>query len=209
MEPQSARVLSEIGRAWYRLDDDPKAVAALDLAVTFNPHYLPAWQYLLRMLSVNRDPSGPSRARQSTAIFPNCYPLALLGIAAHPAAEAIGMILKLLSQLAPRWDGNARLAALAPFREAILAAMKADAGGSDLIPLLRVACEVFPESARLASEFGTALHSAGQQREGWEQHARAMALRNLANISIAEFPHDRNVPLPWQIADHIRKASDF
>jgi tetratricopeptide (TPR) repeat protein len=206
--PQSARTLAEIGRAWYRLNDDGAALAALDHAVTFNPHYLPAWQYLLRMLSVNKDASGPRRAEEALGVFPKCYPLALLSVAAQPSEKAAGLILGILEQFESTFDAHTRPAALAAFREAVLAAAKATPESADVLALLARATAVFPESARLAATYGSALVAAGRDREGWEHQARAMALLRHGNVVQDEFQNERTPPLSWELAGHILRADN-
>jgi tetratricopeptide (TPR) repeat protein len=206
IQPQSARTLAEIGRAWYRLNDDARALAALDHAITFNPHYLPAWQYLLRMLSVNQDADGPRRAEEAAKIFPTCYPVALLSVAAYPRERAPSIILEVLDRFGSSLDSNSRPAALSAFREAVLATVKAIPDSPELLPLLARASELFPESPRLVAAYGAALIAAGRDREGWEQHRRALALFRGATVAQDEFQNERTTPLPWELASHILKA---
>jgi len=206
--PQSARTLAEMGRAWYRLNNDATALASLDHAITFNPHYMPAWQYMLRMLSVNKDPSGAKRAEEASRVFPTCYPVALLGVAAQPREKAAGLILELLERFESTFDANSKPTALGAFREAILGVVKAKPDSPDHLALLARACEVFPESARLASAYGEALIVAGRHREGWQQQTRAMAILMQGNLTQEEFGNDRIPPLHWELANHILRTGN-
>lgn len=203
LQPDSARTLSEIGRAWYRLNDDANALATLRQAIDADPHFLPGWQYLLRMMAVNKDPGGPALARRAMELFPNCYPLALLGATTHPPSEVPAVLLDILNHAAPSLGHNERGVALAAFREAILAAAKAAPPGTDLVPLLARAAEVFPESPRFASLYGDALLAAGRPREAHAQHARALDLRRRTAVVAEEFKADEPSPLAWQFAEHI------
>ena len=94
--------------------------------------------------------------------------------------------------------------AAAAFRQAILAAIPAAPFGQDVVALLRRASEVFPHSARLAAEYATALHRAGQLEEAYRQYSRAWALRRQAALYQEEFPREEGPPYLWQFADHIR-----
>jgi len=156
------------------------------------------------MLAVNKDPSGSDFARRAMEMFPACYPMALLGASTYPPGEAPAVVLAALDRYAPGLGANERPVALVAFRDAVMAAVKSAPPGTDVVPLLSRACEVFPESPRLAAQFGDALYAAGRSQEAHEQHARALALRNHAAVAREEFPKDDPPPLLWQFADHIR-----
>lgn len=204
LHPQSARTISEIGRAWYRLNQDDKARASMEEAVRANPHYLPAWQYLLRLLAFAKASDGPMFARRAEELFPDCYPISLLAVATYPPAEAPGMLLAALKRYSGRILDIERTTALSALRQAILDVLKTAPPEVDLVPLLARACEIFPESARLASEYAAALSRAGQHEESHAQYARASELRKAAAIEREEFPRDNTPPLLWQFAEHIR-----
>ena len=150
--PESARTLSEIGRAWYRLNDDARAREKMEEAMRANPHYLPAWQYLLRLLAFAKSPDGPAFARRAEELFPDCYPISLLGIATYPPSEAPRMLLSALERHAGSIVEIERTTALSAFRQAILDVLKTAPADVETLPLLARACEILPESARLASE---------------------------------------------------------
>jgi len=222
LAPHSARTWSEIGRAWYRLDDEVRARAALEEAIRLNPRFLPGWQYLLRMLSLCKSPDGPRWAKRAEEMFPSCYPLALLGAETYPPAQAVGVLLRLLDRFAPGITIAEKPLATAAFRQAILKLLQAlhpraahavsglePPLSPELLPLLRRACEVFPESARLASELGTHLYRAGQVDEACQHQARALTLWRQAVQYKEEFSPEEPPPWCWQFADHIRRVGGF
>jgi tetratricopeptide (TPR) repeat protein len=188
LQPQSARALSEIGRAYYWLNDNTRAVQVLDEAVSVNPYYLPAWQYLLRVLAIAHDGGIAHRAADAAKFFPESYVLAIAG------ADTPGKLLDVLNAFAPRLDDRNRPAALGQFRPAILAMPN--------LPLLRRACELFPESPKLNAELAAALESAGRDEEARRYFAQALALRKQSDLANGEFGKNP-LALKWQLASHI------
>jgi hypothetical protein len=179
----------------------------MEQAVRVNPHHLPAWQYLHRMLAVNKSPRGPEFARKATELFSACYPIALLGLTTCPPEQAPAMLLELLDRFAPTIAEIERTTALAAFRQATLDVLGASPTSEAIVPLLSRACALFPESARLASENGNALMRAGRAAESHAQYARALALHRAAAINRDEFKQPDAPPLVWQLADHIQQCS--
>jgi tetratricopeptide (TPR) repeat protein len=205
LRPDSAKTLAEIGRAYFRMGDDPQARAAMEQAVHLNPHHLPAWQYLLRMLAVNKSPYGPEFSRRAMEIFPACYPIALLGLTTFPQSEAPALLRDLLDRFALTIVQIERPAALAAFRQAVLDVIGAVPASERILPLLSRACALFPESGRLAAEHGTALTRAGRAAESHAEYARALSLCRQAVINREEFKQPEAPPLVWQLADHIQQ----
>jgi glycosyltransferase involved in cell wall biosynthesis len=160
-QPEDARTLCEIGRALFLLNDAAGARAVLEEGLARQPLYYPGWQYLLRLLALHPSESGPARAERARDLFPACYPLALAGVPLHPPAAAVALLHRLLDQHAPTFSEEKPAAALA-FGQAIAATLRAAGGTAETLALLRRACAVFPESARLASWLGQALYQAGQ-----------------------------------------------
>jgi tetratricopeptide (TPR) repeat protein len=206
LRPDSARTLAEIGRAHFRLGDDGRARSAMEEAVCTNPRHLPAWQYLLRMLAVNKSPDGPEFARRALEIFPGCYPLALLGSTTYASAQAPRVLLELLRRYAPTIASIERATALQAFRQAVLNVLAASEAGGDMLEALARACAVFPESGRLAAEYAAALHRAGRAEESHAEYARALSLHRSATVNREEFKPGEAPPLIWQLAEHIRSA---
>ena len=64
------QTLCEIGRAWFRLNDLPRARSVLEDTIRQNERYLPAWQYLLRLLAMTKPPDGPRWAEAALERFP-------------------------------------------------------------------------------------------------------------------------------------------
>jgi tetratricopeptide (TPR) repeat protein len=203
LAPQSARTLSEIGRAWYRLGDERLARAVLEEAIGVSPRFLPAWLSLLRLLSLCRSPDGPVWAEKAEALFPACYPVALAGVRTYPPARALVVLSRVLERFASTISPQERPRATSAFRQAILEAVEASPCGPDVVLLLRLACQVFPESARLAGELGVALRRDGQPEEAFPHEARALTLRRQAALEHEEFPRQETSPYSWLFAEHI------
>jgi len=206
LRPDSARTNAEIGRARFLLGDQAKAREALEEAIRVNPHYLPAWQYLLRLLSLGAAVDGPAWAQRAERLFPACYPLALLGVAAYPAGEAAGVTLCLLERHVPGLRPSQRAAALAVFRPSILAAVRGSPDAPKALSLLERACELFPESPLLAGELGSALYRLGMSDEAWMHYQHAMNLHRQAAVDRMEFKGEESPPYLWQFAEHIRES---
>ena len=207
LRPDSAKTFAEIGRAHFRLGEDPQARAAMEQAIRLNPRHLPAWQYLLRMLAVNKSPDGPDFARRAIELFPGCYPLALLGLTTYPPAQAPAVLLELLERYAPTITTIEKAMALTAFRQAVLEVLAAATSLEAVLPLLSRACAIFPESARLAAEHGAALRRAGRIDESCVEQARALTLHRQAVVNREEFKPGEAPPLIWQLAAHILETS--
>jgi tetratricopeptide (TPR) repeat protein len=208
LQPHSARTLCEIGRTWYWLDNRGRAMAVLKEAVGMEPLYLPGWQYLLRLLALERDADGPEWARRADELFPSCYPLALLGAQCYPGPQIASVLLRLVDRIAASLTPEEQPVALAAFRQAILSAIQLAPTGENVATLLRRACEVFPESARLASELGAALERAGEAEEAWQHHARALRLARQTRLYQEEFPREQAPAWTWQFAEYSARAHD-
>jgi tetratricopeptide (TPR) repeat protein len=206
LEPASPRTWSEIGRSWFLLGDARRARAAIEHALRINSRYLPGWQYLLRLLSLARSPEGRDWARRAEAAFPLCYPLALLGARTYPPVDAVGVLRRLLDLYAPTLSPEERPAAMAAFRKAILETVAEAPAGPEVLALLRRACAVFPESARLASQLGWALYRGGEPDEGTQHLARALELRQQTVLYREEFPGEQGLPCSWLLAEHVRRV---
>jgi tetratricopeptide (TPR) repeat protein len=205
LRPDSAKTLAETGRAHFRLGEDDQARVAMEQAVQLNPHHLPSWQYLLRMLVVNKSPDGPDFARRAMEIFPACYPIALLGLTTYPPQQAPAILLRILEDYAPTITSIEKTTALPAFRQAVTG-MLATAPPEQVLPVLSRLCVLFPESARLAAEHAAVLHRAARAGESHAEHARALSIYRQTATNRDEFKPGDLPPLIWQLAEHIRTA---
>jgi tetratricopeptide (TPR) repeat protein len=203
LEPRSPRTLCEIGRTWYLLNDSARAKSVLKETVEIDPRHLPAWQYLLRLLALNRSPEGPEWAERAETLFPSCYPLALLGVQTYSADRFAIVLRDLLMRTAPTLTAQERPVALAAFRPAILSAAQATPFGDEIVSLLRCASDVFPESARFANDLAAALERSGRASEAHFHYARALQLSRQAKTYQEEFPQADAPSWTWQFADFI------
>ena len=176
-DPGSAQTRCEVARAQHGIGDG-RAQATLETAIREAPRFLPAWQYLLRLLVVTKSPDRERWADRATSEFPNCYPIAVLAALASPPDQAVDRLHRLLDGRV--FSPGERPLALSTFRPAILSTIAAATFGPSVIRLLRKAAEVFPDSARLADELGSALLRAGHLDEAFAQQARALSLRRIA-----------------------------
>jgi tetratricopeptide (TPR) repeat protein len=204
--PGNPRTENEIGRAWFGLDDALRAREAIEETLRIEPRYLPAWQYLLRLLSIRRASDGPTRARQARELFPSCYSIALLAAAIEPDAAAAAMALRCaVTALSTQVVPAQRSTVLAALRQSIAAIIKQSPTEAELVPLLRTAWEVFPESAWLAGEFGAVLYRCGEFDAAFEMQARAFDIRRRAQLYREEFPVADDPAWAWQFADHLHR----
>jgi tetratricopeptide (TPR) repeat protein len=207
LDPHSARTRCEIGRTWYWLRDLERAKAVLKEAVETCSLHLPAWQYLLRLLAIDRSADGPEWARRADARFPSCYSLALLGTQCYPPTEIAAVLSRHLDRVKFSITEMERPIAQTAFREAVLSAIQIAPPGKPTVSLLERACEVFPESARLASELGTALEQAGRAQESYRHQARAWRLSRRATCYKQEYPGEQVPNWSWQLADCISRQA--
>jgi predicted O-linked N-acetylglucosamine transferase (SPINDLY family) len=204
LAPHSVQTYCETGRAWFRLNELDRARGVLEDAIRLNQLYLPAWQYLLRMLALTKHPDGPRWVEEALERFPACYPVALLGTSTYPPRLAAALLLRLLDRFAPTFTAEEKPIALAAFRDAILSLIQ-NVPAPELVPLLRRACAVFPESTALAGALGSALLAIGETDEGYRQHVRALDQMRQANLVRQEFPKDDTPPYIYVFAEHIAK----
>jgi tetratricopeptide (TPR) repeat protein len=204
--PRNPRTENEIGRAWFGLDDPLRAREAIEETLRIEPRYLPAWQYLLRLLSIRRASDGLTRARQARELFPNCYSTAFLAAAVEPDAGAAAVALRrAVEELPTRIVPAQRSTVLAALRQSIAAIVKQSPTEAELVPLLRTALDVFPESAWLAGELGAVLYRRGSFDAAFEAQARAFDIRRRAQLYREEFPVADDPAWAWQFADHLHR----
>jgi len=204
--PRNPRTENEIGRAWFGLDDPTRAREAVEESLRIEPRYLPAWQYLLRLLSIRRASDGPNRARQARELFPNCYTVAFLAAAVEPEAGAAAMALRCaVEELPALLSPQERPAALALLRQSIAALINRSPNEPELVVLLGKALEVFPESAWLAGELGAVFYRRGAFDQAFAMQARAFDIRRRARLYREEVPDPDDPAWPWQFADHLHR----
>jgi tetratricopeptide (TPR) repeat protein len=206
LNPLSARCVAEIGRARFQLQDLAGARKEMEAALALNPAYHPGWQYMLRLLSLDKRSDGPSWAERARKIFPNDFVLALLGVRAYAPAEAVAVVQQLLEEFAPTFTREEKPTAAVAFGEALAEIARSLAAPSaELLKLLHRAVELFPDSARLTSLLGKALHDGGQFEASNAAYFRALEIRRLSSIYRSEFPKEDGSIHFWQFAEHIRK----
>jgi tetratricopeptide (TPR) repeat protein len=205
ISPKSPRVLSEIGRAWFLLNDLARARQSLEEAIQSDGNYMPAWQYLLRMLSLSKMPDGPDWARRAEERFPTCYPLTLLSAQLYSPEQSVVVLLRIVDRMGSTLVPRERQVALRAFRQSLVPVIQSVPSHPGLISVLRRGYEVFPESAWLANELGFALGRTGKSDEAYVHHAAAFALRAQANLYREEFPNQQAAPWEWQWAEYIER----
>jgi tetratricopeptide (TPR) repeat protein len=206
LNPHSARTLCEIGRAYFVLGDSARGRQFLEKALAINPYYQLGWQYLLRLLSLGRSPDGPRVADRARELHPGNFLLALTGVPAYPPAAGVAVLHRLLDSYAPTFSPEEMPGAAVVFGQAIQDVAGPLLPGEAALALVRRACEIFPDSARLANLLGRGLHLAGKHAESNEHFARALDIRRMATGYAAEFPKESAMLPFWQFAEGIRKA---
>ena len=208
LAPDSAKTWSEIGRAHLLLGELVQAREVLGHALRLSPQYLPGWQYLLRFNVITHSQDAVQCADTAIELFPTCYPVALLAIEAYQPVAAVAALRELLERVEPTLTVIERPVAMPVLSEAVIAAARAAEYGVEAISLLRQACEMFPESARLAGECGQALFRAADPDLGNRYLARAASLRIQADAVGKEVGATDQIPWTWMFAHHIETAGD-
>lgn len=203
LDPKSARTVCEIGRSLFLLGEHRPSREMLDQALLLDPHYLPAWQYLLRLAALKRTADGQTLAQEAQSLFPHSYPIALLGVDCCAPLDSLEVLRKLLSKHVPAASPFERANVLAAFREAILKRVQTVMPTAESIRLLREACEYFPESAQLIAALASSLYLAGYTGEAYRYNSQALKLRYSAANERIEFGADQPTSYTWHFADHI------
>ncbi|HTW94385.1 MAG TPA: glycosyltransferase [Tepidisphaeraceae bacterium] len=204
ISPLSAAVLCELARAHYLLNDFSTAQAAFEKALEINPDFHPGWQYFLRFLRHTRRAGATDWAQKARQQFPNDFGIALLAIALHPPATQIELLGELLGESSARPHPD-DFASPPVFAAAVSEALKSTGPTPAALAMLGRACEVFPESARLADIFARALFAADKIEESHAQYRRALHLRHVARSYQADYPRDDGSHYYWQFAEHIEE----
>jgi tetratricopeptide (TPR) repeat protein len=205
LNPHSARTLGEIGRSHFALKNVAEARQILEQALELNPWFYPGWLYLFRLFALSRSPDGFPWVERARQLHPRNYILALAGARLHSGLDAIAVLHRLIDEHAPTFTVEEKPAATLAFGQAVLEIVGPQVATPEAVALLRRACEVFPQSGRLADLFGYALHLAGRLEESDAQFMRALELHRLDTIYRAEFAKDEGRSYFWQFAEHIRK----
>ncbi|MEI8017437.1 MAG: hypothetical protein WCH39_04505 [Schlesneria sp.] len=205
LAPKSPRVLSEIGRTWFCSNDVMKGRQALEQAIEADPNHLPAWQYLLRLLALSKATDSTDWGRRAEERFPTCYPLTLLAAQLYPSGESLMAMNRVVDQFESTLVPREHDTALRSIRQTLANVIQSMPNRPELIPLLRRAFGIFPESAWLANELGSALNRSGMFTDAYQFHAEALRLRRQAISYHEEFPAQEASPWSWQFADHIRR----
>ncbi len=203
LNPHSAQTLCEIGRAHFGLNDVAKAHKHLEEALSINPMFFPGWQYMLRLLSLNKSADGPGWGERAHQLFPRNFTLALASARLHPNLEAVRLLHRLLDEYAPTFTPQEMPTAAAAFSQTISELAGPHLAAPESLALLRSACEVFSHSARLADMLGYALYQAGKHEESLRQYLRAMEIHRAAALYRGEFPKEDGRLHYWQFAENI------
>ena len=207
LAPKCPRVLSELGRCWFCLNNPLQARQLLEAAIQADENYLPAWQYLLRLIRLNRMADGAEWANRAEMQFPQCYSLAILAAQIHPLPESLRALSRMVDRIAPSIVPRERATVLRAIRQELSGILSSASGSPEWMHLLEKMCEFFPESAWLANELGAELQRVGRGSEAHRWHSHAFQLRQQALIYRDEFPKQEAAPWAWQFSDHIHTHS--
>ncbi len=205
LDPLSAKTLAEIARVHFLAGNTSEARRLLEEAVGLNPYSTPAWQYFLRLLGVTKSADAGTWLQEARKHQPANYPLALLGLAALPPAEAAGALAELLDTYAPTLTSEELPGAAAAFSEVIGTAVGPTLPQPEGVLLLAKACKEFPLSGRLAAMHAEALHRAGREEDSLREWNRMAALRRTALTWKAEWPREDQTIYFGQFAEHIKR----
>lgn len=196
--PDSSRIYGELARIHHMQRDFTTARQLLETAVRINPREPQGWQFLLRLLGflVPRKAADFEDAvqavEQARRWHPCNYPLALLGARLLPPALRINRLNELLTEFAPTFAASELPLAGAAFSEALGELSREHHGDSShlpqLLPLLRHAVHVFPQSVKLADQLAQVLRATGDFSAASAEMQRAELIRLAAQSYRAEFP---------------------
>ena len=203
LAPKCPRVLSELGRSWFCLNNPLQARQLLESAIRADENYLPAWQYLLRLIRLNGMTDGAEWAKRAETQFPQCYSLAILAAQIHPLPESLQALSRMVDRIAPNIVPRERATVLRAIRQGLAGFISSASGNPEWMQLLEKLCELFPESAWLANELGGELQRVGRGSEAHRWHSQAFQLRQQVLIFQDEFPKQEAAPWGWQFSDHI------
>jgi len=203
LAPKCPRVLSELGRSWFCLNKPLQARQLLEAAIQADENYLPAWQYLLRLIRLNGMTDGTEWVNRAETQFPQCYSLAILAAQIHPLPESLRALSRMVDRIAPSIVPRERATVLRAIRQELAGLISPASGSPEWMHLLEKMCKLFPESAWLANELGAELQRVGRGSEAHRWHSHAFQLRLQALIYQEEFPKQEAAPWSWQFSDHI------
>jgi tetratricopeptide (TPR) repeat protein len=206
LNPKSARTLCEIARAHFGLNNAAAARHNLEAALAINPFYIPGWQYLLRLLALTKSSAGVLWAAQVRRQHPRNFALALQGAVLCPGLQGVETLRQLVEEFAPTLSGEERPGAATAFSQAIAEVAGPWLASAETLELVRRACEVFPQSARLADLLGYALRLAGFEEESQQAYVRALEIRRAAAIYRVEFAQEDGRFHYWQFAENIKNS---
>ncbi|HZK82743.1 MAG TPA: tetratricopeptide repeat protein [Humisphaera sp.] len=212
LAPGNPHTQMEIARTLFLQNQVSQACALLETVVGEHPRYLPAWQYLLRLASWNKTPANVELARRADAMFPTCYPIALMGVQSLPPELAVDAMLPVLERHGPTLSWAERPAAIAAFGKAIVGVMKAVRSPAtpfspQAFALIELAVSLFPESPHLAGDLGGILFECGDIERACEYQDRALSRWRQGVIARGETTSPQSPPLTWQLARHVLAAA--
>jgi tetratricopeptide (TPR) repeat protein len=202
LEPLLARMadspglLTEAAASYLAAGDAATAKGLAVRAVGLNPSYAAAWNLLRRV--VETDGRLAERAARNQ---PRSYHAALAAAAFLAPADRRDRLAELLDRFVPTTHPEERPQLAAAFGGA-LAELAADPEALDLV---RRACELLPESARLADAYAAALFAAGRVAEAAAESERALRLARTARTFQAEYPDPQPAARRWAIAEYARR----
>ena len=173
------------------------------IRLTANPYYATGWIYLFRLMQLTSAPEGSrwlDRARQH---HPRNFNLALLGARLLPDDKIPVYISGLLAELGASLTIHEKPAAGAAFAQALGQLAGLTPASPKVLEVLKLACVVFPLSAKLTDLHARQLLRLGQNAEASREFARASELRLTAKAYQAEYPKEDGSVYWWQFGEQI------
>ncbi len=204
-EPDLARGWTELGRAWFRHGEIEKALGALKHALSVNRLYLPAWQYLVRLMIQHRHPDLEKAAREGHALFSDCYPFAFVCVEAMPLDEALAAFCRLLERLKKTIQLYEVKSVWTQTRRMVETLLKRNVAPLLLVPALSRAVELFPDSIAFWRILGESLlrGTPKEAERGYECLATAARLLRQNLVAREECSELTAIPWEWQFAENI------
>lgn len=210
-QADSARTLSELGRSFFLLGDFASARQHMEQSLHINPRFVPGWAYFLRFLKLHRQADEAQWLNSVKEFHPDSITLALLILDFYEGAELIARLNASLDYFSRR---------LRPQQLEVTGPQLINVLVSKILPLvtplhseqlpsitelLKQACKIFPNSAKLKNLLGISLRAERKHQESDQSFRQALTLKTTALCFRQEYENDAE-SYYWQLAEHIAKT---
>jgi len=198
--PETPTMLADVAQVVFSQGEVAQARQKLERALALNPSYFTAWNMLIRLLDREDPVAAALAAQRAHRNQPRNYMVALATLKYVDPDTAWAVARTLLERFAPTFDPAEMPYAASAFGRVFQEL--ANQGLTRAVDTLRIACQVFPDSARLHDLCARSLHPSVEANQHWQ---RAMELDRAATLHQLDFATEEEAPLIWSIADYVRR----